>query len=67
MHFFGEIVGIGLLGRLVAMIQGYAPTAKSERSTSPIEAMSRIHSLELGINCSDSAIDEELQDVTVYR
>jgi len=65
--FLEEMNGVVPWARLVVVIQGYAPTAKSGRPPFPIEVMLRIHFLQLWNNYSDPAIEEALHDMPVYR
>jgi len=65
--FLEEINGVVPWARLVAVIQGYAPTAKSGRPSFSIEVMLRIHFLQLWNNYSDPAMEEALYDMPVYR
>jgi len=52
---------------LVAMIQGFAPVAKTGRPPFPIEVMLRVHFLQLWYNYSDPAMEAALHDTHVYR
>jgi len=65
--FLEERNGVVPWVRLVAVIQGSAPTAKSGRPPFPIEVMLRIHFFQFWDNYSDPALEEALHDMPFYR
>ena len=67
LEFLDEMNLVFPWSELLALIAPHAPAGKSGRPPFPIEVMLRIHLLQKFFGHSDPAMEEALQDISLYQ